>query len=141
MLPMYTCEWGRLEQIQIVGDPDIEITCIASDLGYRPSSWLPTKISFATGGAVLAVGILLAARKHVLATLALIVLFAAVTAAWFLPNGLRQPTRAGEPVCCAREIDRHRVRMWVIGAGIVVGLGLAATDLAWSHRRHTPVTS
>ena len=133
-LPMYTCEWGRIEEIQAVGDPEIEITCLQSDLGYRPSSWLPTKIAVAAGGGVLAIAILLVARRRVLAACALLVLFVAITSAWFLPNGFEQPIRAGQPVCCGREVDRHDVRVGVVSLGTVAAIALLATDLSRTYR-------
>jgi hypothetical protein len=52
VLPMYTCRTGNLEFYG--GEP----TCIASDLGYRPDSWLPTKITVAVAGLVTALAIL-----------------------------------------------------------------------------------
>jgi hypothetical protein len=89
-----TCDWGRLEEIRAAGEPEGEVLCIRSDLGYQPSSWLPTKIAVAAGGGVLAGVMVLAWRHHVFAGLALVVLFTAIMLAWYLPDGYRSPFRA-----------------------------------------------
>ena len=136
LLPMYTCEWGHLEEIRATGAGDAELICIQSDLGYRPQSWLPTKIAVASGAAASAAAILLAKRGHVLAATALIVLFAVITVAWFLPNGFRPPVR-GE-VGVPHVVDRHEVRTALVAAGVVVALGLAFADVVRTRRRPPP---
>ena len=70
ILPMYTCAWGDLEEIRTSAQGS-ELICIQSDLGYRPRSWLPTKIAVAVGGAVLAAATVLAARGRAAAASAL----------------------------------------------------------------------
>lgn len=132
LLPMYTCEWGHLQEIRATGARDAELICIQSDLGYRPQSWLPTKIAVASGAAVLAVAILLIRRNHFFAALALVMLFAAITAAWFLPDGFRPPVR-GE-VGVPHVVDRHEVRAALVATGVVVALGLAVADVFRTRR-------
>jgi hypothetical protein len=127
-LPMHTCAWGHLEELSGPGIPEGELICIRSDLGYQPSSWLPTKIAVATGGIVAGVALVLASRRHGLAAAALVVLFAAVTVAWFLPNGFDQPLRGGRPVCCGREVDRHDVRVGLVASGVMAAVVLLAMD-------------
>lgn len=134
LLPKYTCEWGNLEEIRINGEPT-EVLCIQSDLGYRPRSWLPTKVAVAFAGLAAAGALLLASRRRWLPALALGLLFAAATIGWFLPNGFRQPVRNGQPVCCGRTVDRSAVRASIATAGLVTATALVATDLIRRRRR------
>ena len=79
-LPIYTCRTGSLEFYG--GGP----TCIVSDLGYRPHSWLPTKITVACAGIVTALAVLVWRRRR-LAAIGLVVTFTVLATAWFLLYG------------------------------------------------------
>ncbi|MGH2591423.1 MAG: hypothetical protein ACRDGW_11595 [Actinomycetota bacterium] len=135
-LPKYTCRAGGLEEIRIDGDPTGEVECSQSDLGYQPRSWLPTKVAVGTGGLVAAGGLALGAQRRWLAASALVVLFAAGTLGWFLPNGSGQPMRGGQPVCCGRVVDRSAIRASVAVSGFVIAATLVAADVV-RHRRRT----
>ncbi len=137
LLPMFTCEWGRLEAFQVAGRT--EITCIQSDLGYRPSSWLPTKIAVATGGLVAGAVLLFALRGHPHLAAGLVSVYACVTLAWFLPNGSRPP-RANEPGV-PHVVDRHEGRVTLVAAGTVVAVGLVVVDVIKTRRRPPPAAA
>jgi hypothetical protein len=134
-LPKYTCRWGSVEEIRINGEATGEVLCSQSDLGYRPRSWLPTKVAVAVGGLVAAAALILAANRRLLAASALVVLFAAATLGWFLPNGFRQPVRNGQAVCCGRAVDRSVIRASVAVSGLIIATTLVATDLVRHRRR------
>lgn len=134
-LPKYTCRWGDLEEIRINAEATGEVLCSQSDLGYQPRSWLPTKAAIGVGGGVAAGALVLAAHRRWLAPSALVVLFAAATLGWFLPNGFRQPVRNGQAVCCGRTVDRTAVRASLAISGVAVAVTLAATDLVRHRRR------
>lgn len=91
------------------------------DTGYRPHNRLPIKIAVAIGGAVIAVAILLWPRRRFVA-IGLVIVFAAITTAWFIPDGYIQTMRDGHPVCCGEVIDRG----WLRTVVVVVGAGLGA---------------
>jgi hypothetical protein len=120
-LPMYRCEEGyRFRDYSRFpgGGP----TCFVSDVGYRPHSWLPVKVSVAAGGIVVAAAILLWQRRRFVA-IGGVIAFTAIVVAWFIPDGFEQTMRDGRPVCCGREISREWLRNGIVIAG--VGLGAA----------------
>lgn len=63
-LPEHTFQWGTLSEVRIEGEPTGEVVCSASDLGYRPRSWLPTKIAIASAGLVAASVVVLAVWRR-----------------------------------------------------------------------------
>lgn len=82
VMPMYTCtdpyEFG--ESPGPGGGP----TCAFTDMGYRPKSWLPTKITICAAGIVMAVAVILWSRRRRLLAIGFAVAFFAVTTAWFI---------------------------------------------------------
>lgn len=125
-LPMYTCRAGnRFENIHGPGGGP---TCLMSDVGYRPHSWLPTKVAVAVGGLVTAAAILLWRRRRLVA-LGILVAFAAMTAAWFIPDGFEQTYRSGRPICCGHVIDRGWLRTLVGIAGSAGALLLVVSGV------------
>jgi hypothetical protein len=127
-LPMYTCSTGNLEFYG--GEP----VCIVSDLGYRPTTGLPTKITVAIGGAVIALAILLWRRSPLIST-GIVIAFAAVAAPWFIDDGYEQTMRNGRPVCCGREISRERLRTGIVVVGSLTGAVLTAIGFVRARRR------
>jgi hypothetical protein len=103
--------------------------------GNRPRSWLPTKVTIGTAGIVLAIAVVLLARRERLVATGLLVAFVAVAAPWFIEDGYEQTMRNGRPVCCGREIDRDPVRTGIVLVGASIGAPLAAAGVARSHRR------
>jgi hypothetical protein len=82
LLPMYTCmDPYEFEDIQ---GPGAGPTCIVSDMGYRPRSWLPTKIAIAAAGVAAAAFIVLWTRKRRMAATGVVVAFIVVAAMWFI---------------------------------------------------------
>jgi membrane protease YdiL (CAAX protease family) len=97
-------------------------------MGYRPTSWLPTKITVAVAGVVVAVAILLWRRRPLVA-IGIVIAFVAIAVPWFIEDGYEQTMQNGRPVCCGREISREWLRTGIVvvgsGAGaVVVGIGL-----------------
>lgn len=121
VLPMYTCKAGYAFENQ--RGPGGGPTCRVSDLGYRPRSWLPTKVAVAAGGVVTALAILLWRRRRMVA-FGIMIAFAAITVAWFIPDGFEQTFRNGHPACCGRVIDRTVLRVVVGLAGTAAALAL-----------------
>lgn len=80
-LPMYACE-EPTEYEEIEG-PGAGPTCIVSDMGYRPRSWLPTKITIAGAGIVAALAVLLRPQRRT-AAIGPLIGFAVLAAAWFV---------------------------------------------------------
>lgn len=110
LLPTYTCPPPyKLVRLQLADPSSEEAVCSRSDIGYAPRSWNPTKIAVAAGGVALGIAILLGARRK-LTSLAAVLVYAALTIGWFLPNGYVQPTRSGVSVCRQREIDQSAWR-------------------------------
>ena len=133
-LPMYTCKGGYRFEIDrgAGGGP----TCWVSDVGYRPHSWVPTKIAVAAGGVVAAFVVLLWRRRR-MAAIGIAIAFAAMTTAWFIPDGFEQTFRNGHPVCCGHFIDRGALRVFVGVAGTAGALAfVVAGFLRGSTRRH-----
>jgi hypothetical protein len=131
-LPMNACGSGE-RFVDHTGQPGGGPTCMTSyDTGYRPHSWLPIKITVAVGGAVVAVAILLWPRRRLVA-MGVLIAFAAIATAWFIPDGYVQTMREGRPVCCGEVIDRG----WLRTVVVVLGSGLAALAvlLGLLHRR------
>lgn len=138
MLPTYTCRDGyRFENLP---EPGGGPTCLVSDVGYRPRSWVPTKVAVAASGVVAGVAILLWRRRRLVA-IGLLVAFAALVTAWFIPDGFEQAMRSGRPVCCGREIGRGPLRAGVAAAGVCLGLSLALRGLLRARRRDSPTYS
>ena len=102
------------------------------DTGYRPHSWLPLKITVAVGSAVTAASILLWRRR--LVALGLVVAFAALATAWFIPDGYIQTMRDGHPICCGRIIDRGWLRASIGVVGIALGCLLVVLGLLGDRR-------
>lgn len=138
VLPMYTC-MDPYEFEEFPG-PGGGPTCSFTDTGYRPTSWLPTKITVAIAGVVAAIVVVLWARKQHLVAIGLLVAFAAVAAPWFIEDGWEETMRNGVRVCCGREIDRGPLRAGIVVFGVSVGTGLAIAGMARS-RRHEPSPS
>ena len=90
------------------------------DTGYRPHGWLPIKITVAVGGAVVALVILLWFRRRLVA-IGILMAFAAVATAWFIPDGYAETMRDGHPVCCGEVIHRGWLRTLVVMVGAVLG--------------------
>jgi hypothetical protein len=84
-LPMYTC-MDPYEFEELPG-PGGGPTCSVSDTGYRPRSWLPTKITIAGAGIVSAIAIVLWARRRRFVAIGLIVAFVGLAALWFVRTG------------------------------------------------------
>lgn len=81
LLPMYTCSEGyRFLETGPGGGP----TCLVFDMGYRPTSWLPTKLIVAGAGLVAATAILLWAKGQRWIASGLVVAFAGVAALWLV---------------------------------------------------------
>lgn len=85
VLPMYTCmdPYEFEERPGPGGGP----TCSVSDTGYRPRSWLPTKVTIVGAGIVSAIAVVLWARRRRLVAVVLIVAFVAAAALWFVRDG------------------------------------------------------
>jgi hypothetical protein len=75
-------------------------TCAFTDMGYRPNSWLSTKITAAVGGIVSGVAVVHWARRQRLVATGLLVVFLGVAAPWLSEDGYQQTMRNGRPVCC-----------------------------------------
>ena len=119
-LPMQACRSGE-RFVDDTGQPGGGPTCMTSyDTGYRPHGWLPIKITVAVGGAVVALVILLWFRRRLVA-IGILMAFAAVATAWFIPDGYVQTMRDGRPVCCGEVIDRGWLRTLVVMVGAVLG--------------------
>jgi hypothetical protein len=127
-LPMCTCRTGSLEFYG--GEP----SCIVSDVGYRPHGWLPTRITVAVAGLLIAVAILLW-RRWPRVSLGIVIAFVAIAAPWFIEDGYEQTMRNGRPVCCGREISREWLRTGIVVAGSVVGAVLAGIGFGRGWRR------
>jgi hypothetical protein len=79
---MYTCsDPYKFEDIR---GPGAGPTCIVSDMGYQPRSWLPTKITVAATGFVTAAFILLWTHRRRVAAMSVVVAFIVVAALWFI---------------------------------------------------------
>ena len=134
-LPTYTCRDGyQFENQEGAGGGP---TCFVSDVGYRPRSWRPTKVAVAAGGVVFGLAILLWRRRRLVA-IGLLIAFAALVTAWFIPDGFEQTMRNGRPVCCGREIGRGSLRAAVATAGAGLGALLAFLGLLRPRRRDSP---
>lgn len=82
LLPMYTCkEPYELEHLEA---PGAGPTCIVSDTGYRPRSWLPTKIAIAGAGIVTAVAVVLWSLTRRIEVFGLVAVFVALALGWYL---------------------------------------------------------
>jgi hypothetical protein len=82
LLPMYTClDPYEFEDIR---GPGAGPTCIVSDMGYTPRSWLPTKITTSAAGVAAAAFIVLWTRRRRLAATSVVVVFMVIAALWFL---------------------------------------------------------
>jgi hypothetical protein len=127
-LPMYTCRTGSLEFYSS------EPTCIVSDVGYLPHSWLPTRITVAVAGFVIAVAILLW-RRWPLVSIGIVIAFAAIAAPWFIDDGYEQTMRNGRPVCCGRQISREWLRTGIVVVGSLAGAVLAGIGFVRGQRR------
>jgi hypothetical protein len=126
-LPMYTCRSGY-RFVDHSGAPGGEPSCMVSDVGYRPTSWLPIKITVAVGGVVAAIAILLW-RHRGLVAIGLLIAFAALAIPWFITDGYEQTMRGGRPVCCGRVIDREWLRTSVALVGASLGASLMLAGL------------
>lgn len=135
LLPMYTCK-GSNEFEEWPG-PGGGPTCAVSDIGYRPRSWLPTKITIAAAGIVAAIAVVLWARRRQLVAIGLVVVFAAVAVPWFIQDGWEPTIRNGQPVCCGHEIDRGPLRAGIVVVGVAAGVGLAVAGVLRSRRAGT----
>lgn len=135
-LPTYTCRDGyRFENLRGAGGGP---SCSFSDVGYRPRSWLPTKVAVAAGSIVAGFAMLLWRRRR-LAAVGLLIAFAALVTAWFIPDGFEQTIRDGRPVCCGRAIGRGSLRLAVATVG--AGLGGSVALLGFLRRRHSPTAA
>jgi hypothetical protein len=81
-LPMYTCM--EPYEYEFIPGPGAGDTCIISDMGYQPRSWLPTKITIGAAGIVAAFAIVLWSRRRRTQAIGLVVAFVAVAIAWFV---------------------------------------------------------
>jgi hypothetical protein len=82
LLPMYTC-MDPYEFEEFPG-PGGDPTCAFTDMGYRPRSWLPTKITIGAAGIVVAVTVVLWTRRRRLLAVSLVVAFIALATGWFV---------------------------------------------------------
>jgi hypothetical protein len=131
-LPMQACGSGE-RFVDPAGQPGGSPTCMTSyDTGYRPHGPLPIKITVAVGGAVVAVAIFLWRRRWLVA-IGMLIAFAAIATAWFIPDGYVQTMRDGHPVCCGDVIHRGWLRTVVVVAG--AGLGTMFVLLGLVHPR------
>jgi len=131
-LPMHVCRSGE-RFVDNTGQQGGGPTCMTSyDTGYRPHSWLPIKIAVAVGGAVVAVAILLWRRRRLVA-IGMLIAFAAIATAWFIPDGYVQTMRDGQPVCCGEVIKRGWLRTLVVVGG--AGLGVLFVLLGLLHQK------
>ena len=105
-------------------------------MGYQPTSWLPTKITVAVAGIVIAVAILLW-RRWPLVSIGIVIAFVALAAPWFIEDGYEQTMRNARPVCCGREISREWLRTGIVVVGSVVGAVLAGIGFVRGRRRDT----
>lgn len=80
-LPMYTCK-GVYEFEEWVG-PGGGPTCAFTDMGYRPDSWLPTKITIGAAGIVTAIAVALWSRGRRALGIGLVIAFGLLASAWF----------------------------------------------------------
>ena len=118
-LPMQACRSGE-RFVDDTGHPGGGPICMtSSDMGYRPHGWLPIKITVAVGGAVVAVAILLWRRRRLVA-IGMLLAFAAIATAWFIPDGYAETMRDGHLVCCGEVIHRG----WLRTSVVVIGAGL-----------------
>ena len=132
-LPMQACRSGE-RFVDDTGQPGGGPTCMTSyDTGYRPHGWLPIKITVAVGGAVLAVAILLWRRRRLVA-IGMLLAFAAIATAWFIPDGYAETMRDGHPVCCGEVIHRGWLRTTVVVIGTGVGALLVLLGLLHPRR-------
>jgi hypothetical protein len=131
-LPMQACSSGE-RFVDHTGQPGGGPTCMTSyDTGYRPHGWLPIKITVAVGGAVVALAILLWRRRRLVA-IGMLLAFAAIATAWFIPDGYAETMRDGHPVCCGEAIHRGWLRTVVVVIG--TGLGVLFVLLGLLHPR------
>lgn len=110
------------------------------DTGYRPRSWLPTKVVVAVGGVVAGLAILLWRRRRLIA-IGLLIAFAGLVTAWFIPDGFEQTMRNGHPVCCGRQISQGLLRAGVAAAGAGVGVLLVLQGLLRARRESQNVAA
>jgi hypothetical protein len=73
-----------------------------------------------------------------MAALGVVVAFAAITTAWFIPDGYEQTYRNGHPICCGHEIDRGPLRTLVAVLGTTGAVVLVLGGLLPRRRRQTP---
>lgn len=83
-LPMYSC--AEPYEYEYIEGPGAGPVCIIYDMGYRPRSWLPTKITVAGAGVMAALAVLLWRRRRS-AAVGLLVGFAVLAAGWFVLYG------------------------------------------------------
>jgi hypothetical protein len=136
-LPMYTCmDPYEFEEIR---GPGAGPLCIVSDMGYRPTSWLQTKITIAAAGVVLGIAVLLIARRQHLVAIGLLIAFAAIAVPWFVPDGWEPRIFEGREVAGGHEINRGALRTGIVVVGVSIGVVLAVVGVARSHRsQETP---
>jgi hypothetical protein len=73
-----------------------------------------------------------------MAALGVLVAFAAITTAWFIPDGYEQTYRHGHPICCGHEIDRGPLRTLVAVLGTTGAVVLVLGGVLPRRRRQTP---
>ena len=131
-LPMFTCT-DPYEFEEFPG-PGGGPTCAFTDMGYRPTSWLPTKITVAVAGLIIALAILLWPRWPLVST-GIVIALAAIAAPWFIEDGYQQTMQNGRPVCCGREISREWLRTGIVVVGSLAGTVLAVIGFVRARRR------